>query len=255
MPVHDWTRVPAGIFHDFHQRWIGRLRDSLNDGRLPNCYYALVEQRPAGREPDLVTLESFDSPSDWNPEGNGNGGGTTVLSKNTKPPQVRFTAESDENHYATKADRVAIHHVSDDRLVAIIEVVSPGNKDCRHSTEQFLTKLLDAFDLGCHLMVLDLFPPGSCDPNGLHFEFWTAWCGDVPDPVTPEQPLGMSAFRRDPSASTAYFEPIAVGQPIPEMPLFLTPEHYINVPLEETYQSTWRGVPQRWKREIEVVTT
>ena len=172
MPVHDWTRVPAGIFHDFHQRWIGRLRDSLNDGRLPNCYYALVEQRPAGREPDLVTLESFDSPSDWNPEGNGNGGGTTVLAKKTKPPQVRFTAESDENHYATKADRVAIHHVSDDRLVAIIEVISPGNKDGRHSTEQFLTKLLDAFDLGCHLMVLDLFPPVSCDPNGLHFEFW-----------------------------------------------------------------------------------
>ena len=65
----------------------------------------------------------------------------------------------------------------------------------------------------------------------------------------------MSAFRRDPSASTAYFEPIAVGQPIPEMPLFLTPEHYINVPLEETYQATWRSVPQRWKREIEVVTT
>ena len=255
MPAPDWTRVPAGIFHDFHQSWVIRLRDSLNAGCLPDGYYALAEQRTGSREPDVVTLEAFEGPSDWKPEGNGSDVGTSVLTLTAKPPKVRFTVQSDEHHYATKADRVAIHHVSDDRLVAFIEVVSPGNKDCRHSTDQFLTKLLDAFDLGCHLMVLDLFPPGPCDPNGLHFEFWTAWCGERPDSVTNEQPLGMSAFRRDRSASTAYFEPIAVGQPIPEMPLFLTPEHYVNVPLQETYQATWRSVPQRWKRVIEVVTT
>ncbi len=252
MPAHDWTRVPAGIFHDFHQSWVVRIRDSLNDGRLPEGYYALAEQRAGGREPDVLTLESFELPAHDGPE-NGIGGGTAALAVKTKPPKVRFTAQSDENHYATKADRVAIHHVSDDRLVAFIEVVSPGNKDCRHATEQFLEKLLDAFDLGCHLMVLDLFPPGPCDPQGLHFAFWTDWCGDCPDAVTPELPLGMSAYRRD-RISTAYFEPIAVGHPIPEMPLFLTPEHYVNVPLEETYQTTWRGVPNRWKRVIEGVT-
>ncbi len=53
----------------------------------------------------------------------------------------------DEHHPATKADRVAIHHVWDDRLIAFVEVVSQSNKDCRHSTDQFLTKLLDAFYL------------------------------------------------------------------------------------------------------------
>ena len=96
MPVHDWTRVPAGIFHDFHQSWVIRLRDSLNEGRLPAGYYALAEQRTGGREPDVVTLESFEPTSDWTPSSSG--GGTTVLAKKTKPPQVRFTAESDENH-------------------------------------------------------------------------------------------------------------------------------------------------------------
>ena len=44
MPVHDWTRVGAGIFHDFHQRWIGAIRDALNGGLLPNDFYALAEQ-------------------------------------------------------------------------------------------------------------------------------------------------------------------------------------------------------------------
>jgi hypothetical protein len=36
-----------------------------------------------------------------------------------------------------------------------------------------------------------------------------------------------------------------------EMPLFLEPEIYINVPLELTYTAAYRGVPQRWKRVLE----
>ncbi len=44
MPIHDWTRVDAGIFHDFHTVWIGYLRTALNEGLLPEGYYALAEQ-------------------------------------------------------------------------------------------------------------------------------------------------------------------------------------------------------------------
>lgn len=32
MPIHDWTRVEAGIFHDFRHEWISTLRRALNDG-------------------------------------------------------------------------------------------------------------------------------------------------------------------------------------------------------------------------------
>ena len=48
MPMHDWTRVPAGIFHAFHNTWIGDLQKALNDHRLPPEYYALGEQRSGG---------------------------------------------------------------------------------------------------------------------------------------------------------------------------------------------------------------
>ena len=37
----------------------------------------------------------------------------------------------------------------------------------------------------------------------------------------------------------AYVEQVAVGQPLPDMPLFLKPEFYVPAPLEETYRTTW----------------
>ena len=36
MPIHDWTRVDAGLFHDFHQDWTIELSRSLNAGLLPS---------------------------------------------------------------------------------------------------------------------------------------------------------------------------------------------------------------------------
>jgi hypothetical protein len=44
MPIHDWTRVDAGVFHHFHLSWIDEIARALNRGRLPRGYYALAEQ-------------------------------------------------------------------------------------------------------------------------------------------------------------------------------------------------------------------
>jgi len=41
MPVHDWTRVDAGVFRDFHNVWIALLRMAMNSGLLPKGYYAM----------------------------------------------------------------------------------------------------------------------------------------------------------------------------------------------------------------------
>ena len=43
MPVHDWNRVTAGTFHDFHLAWIAELRRALNGGLLPQGYYAVTK--------------------------------------------------------------------------------------------------------------------------------------------------------------------------------------------------------------------
>lgn len=57
MPLCDWTKFNAGLYHHFHQRWIGDITDSLNAGRLPADLFALVGQFAGGLHPDALTLE------------------------------------------------------------------------------------------------------------------------------------------------------------------------------------------------------
>jgi len=35
MPIHDWTRVDAGVFHRFHHEWIFAIARALKAGVLP----------------------------------------------------------------------------------------------------------------------------------------------------------------------------------------------------------------------------
>jgi hypothetical protein len=48
MPVHDWTRVDANLFHDFHQTWTITIRNALNGSLLPRGFSALVERHAGG---------------------------------------------------------------------------------------------------------------------------------------------------------------------------------------------------------------
>jgi len=56
MPIHDWTRVPAGTFHHFHHSWIEEIARALNRGLLPRDYYAMSEQITGSLGPDVLTL-------------------------------------------------------------------------------------------------------------------------------------------------------------------------------------------------------
>lgn len=53
MPMHDWTRVDAGIYHAFHHEWISEISRALNRGLLPDDFYALPEQQAAEFGPDM----------------------------------------------------------------------------------------------------------------------------------------------------------------------------------------------------------
>jgi hypothetical protein len=58
MPINDWTRVEAGIVHDFHVSWLPEIRKALNEGVLPEGFYALAEQHVGCSIADVLTLHS-----------------------------------------------------------------------------------------------------------------------------------------------------------------------------------------------------
>ncbi len=59
MPVHDWSRVVAGIFRKFHHAWIEEIKRELNNGLLPPEYYALAEQVAGNLGPNVPTLHEL----------------------------------------------------------------------------------------------------------------------------------------------------------------------------------------------------
>ncbi len=224
MPIHDWTRVQAGIFHDFHHGWITEIARKLNQGLLPPDYYALVNWTSDGFGPNGLTLQR------------------PTLNA-VPPPDPYWLPEPDR--YAVKAKAIVVRHSSDHRLIAVIEIVSPGNKNSRNGLRSFVRKSVEMLYGGIHLLIVDLFPPGPRDPQGVPkavLDELTEF--DITLPA--DKQLTVASFVGDP-VPDFFLEPMAVGTPVPEMPLFLTPEVYIQVPLDTTYQSAWEAVPSFWR--------
>jgi hypothetical protein len=144
---------------------------------------------------------------------------------------------------------VVIRHVSGHRIVALIEILSPGNKSSRHPFRTFLDKAVAALTHGVHLLVVDLFPPGPRDPQGIHGALWEQLTdGEHQQPA--DKPLTLAAYSAGP-IPVAYVEPVAVGDTLPDMPLFLTAEEYISVPLEVTYQTAYARVPRFYRNILD----
>jgi hypothetical protein len=257
MPIHDWARVEAGIFHHFHQRWIGTITDVLNQRLLPAEYYALAEQQGAGFEPDILTLKVGGLPEPDGPSGppaadssgraagNGAAGGGLLVAE----PRVRIRAETDLEFYRRKQNVVAVRHASGDRLVAVVEVVSKGNKSGRKAFDDFLRKAAEWLSHQVHLLILDLQPPTARDPQGIHGAIWDEVAGQSysrPD----DKPLTLAAYEAG-AGVRAFIEPVAPGDTLIDMPLFLEPGRHVAVPLEETYRLAFESVPRRWRAILE----
>lgn len=232
MPIHDWARVKAGKFHDFHQDWIIEIRRTLNAGLLRSGYSAETDQRLWDPEPDIVSIAS----NHVQPEGG--------LAVATAPPRARQIAkiESDAAIYARKANRLSVR-LGDDTLVAIIEVLSPGNKDGKGAIDSFTSKVVEFLRNGVHVVLVDLFPPTRRDPQGIHQLIWDDLTREPFEPPPADKPLTVASY--DASGDiTAYVDPVAVGDPLPDAPLFLAPGRYVNIPLEQTYARSWSFCPK-----------
>jgi hypothetical protein len=241
MPVHDWTRVNPGLFHHFHQMWIAALCNYFNSGNLPGGYYALAEQVAGGPIPDVLTLQSS-PPAARPPRPNGD----PVLA--TAAPRTRFVQRAQLDAYARRADRLVIRHPLGN-VVALLEIVSPGNKSSKDSLRTFVEKTVAFLRAGIHVLVVDLFPPTKRDPQGIHKAIWDQ-LSEEPFALPPDKPLSLASYCAS-DEIMAYVEPVAVGDALPSMPLYLKVGEHIDAPLETTYQATWTLCPEPLKEAVE----
>lgn len=249
MPVHNWTIVEAGIFHDFHHAWIEEIKRALNAGLLPPDHYAMAEQQAGAFGPDVLTLQSNGPASeatDTRACESDDGGGLLLA-----PPKVELTAEADLDYYRRKQNTVTVRHVSGDRVVAVVEIISRGNKSGHAAMRSLVEKTSELLLQGVHLLLIDLHPPGRRDPHGLHGLIWD----DVTGQSTPKpsKPLTLAAYESgaEGAVTRAYVQPIAVGDSLPDMPLFLRPGAHVPLPLETTYSRAFAAMPKRWRSVLE----
>jgi hypothetical protein len=243
MPVHDWTRVSDGTFHDFHYSWVLEIKRALKRGLLPRGYCVMAEQFGGDLgAPDVLTLQAVGT----KPEPEGSLAGTATLAES--PPAVHARTTIARDSYARLQRSLVIRHTSNDRIVAMIEVLSPGNKASRHALRSLLDKAVAALDGGIHLLLIDVHPPGPRDPHGIHGAILNE-IGTEEYALNSERPLTAVAYTGG-AVVEAFVSHFAVGQPLPEMPLFLTRENYVRVPLEATYLAAWEDVPPQYQEVL-----
>jgi hypothetical protein len=228
MPIHNWTPDYAWLFHDFRHGWLSELGRELNKRVLPSGYYALTERWADGFDLDEYQNESFTSPT------------AIVAAASHRLPKADDLFAENRPHRA-----ITIRREQDDRLVAACDLVPPDYRSGTVDVPANAARIAGLVMRGIHLLLVDLYSPARKE---VHRAVWNR-LKRVPA-IPGDKPLSLASYESGETIS-AYIEPVAVGDALPDMPLFLMPGGHVLVPLEKTYMSAWEGVPARWRKVID----
>ena len=125
------------------------------------------------------------------------------------------------------------------QLVAALELVSPRNKDRVEARQAFVAKMSAYLQQAVALAVVDLVTSRTAN---LHNE-WAEWMQAPAARMPPlRNPLYANSYRPVQHGEHAEIEmwlnPLQLGDPLPDLPLFLRADLCIELPLEETYLDT-----------------
>lgn len=238
MPLHDWSK-PEG-WAEVHAYWLVWLAEYLKP-RLPAGYRAHIGILPT------LTIGSDDSEPDVGVVGpvRPAAGAAPVAEADTSADPIEPDYEAEVAVLDTP-DLSLLVETRGGRLVAAIELISRRNKDRPAARASYAAKYFGYLHQLVNLMIVDVLPR----PQRYSFADeiaqrlgWAEW-GPQPAPVAvsfrvdgrmPKFPPRVSVWRR----------PLAAGQPLPTLPLAITPEQTVLIDLEESYtkaaQSSYRG--------------
>ena len=239
MPLHDHFRPPGSRlpWPSLHSGWIGHLAERVN-AHLPEGFIALDTVRIDGGLEVDVGIEEEDEPAHTPNEPNG--GGTAVAATRAVyvPPAATGTAE----YEFPDVIELRVSSENEGRLVGAVELVSPGNKDRDAKRDAFLAKCIDYLAGGACVVIVDVITDRHAN---LHNEIIERIGG--PDSlVLPDQTHLYAAtyrpiVRKKKFQVDVWVHPLAIGEPLPTMPLRVIAGLFVPVELEEAYVAACRG--------------
>ena len=170
MPIHDWTRSRCGIVSRVSSELDHRLAQCPEYGRV--APRLLRPRRAVDSRPDpgrtglcICRRRTRNRPAP-----------TPGLAVAAVPPVPSLSAASRRKSTRARPTGSRFGTGCGD-IVAVIEIVSPGNKASKHALHSFRREGRGIDRQGVHLLVIDLFPPSKRDPQGIHKAIWDEFTG------------------------------------------------------------------------------
>jgi hypothetical protein len=235
MPLRDHFHSPLSElrhWESFHAAWATEIMRTLNRRVLPsNCVAEAQVHIGSMMEIDVATFEQGRGGAVA--ANGGDGGGVAV---ETWAPAASLVMP------AVFPDDIEVRILQTSEgptLVAAIELVSPGNKDRPEHRRAFAAKCAAYLQQGIGLVVVDVVTGRQAN---LHNEL----IGLLEQPAAfefPQAPALYALAYRPSRRSTGdrieiWTVPLAVGQPLPTMPLALRGVATLPLDLETTYTTT-----------------
>jgi len=233
MPLRDHFRPPLDHAHsweELHGGWPMVIVQQLRK-QLPPGYEAAPRVHSGSQvEIDVAAFEKTDRPP--SKTANGHGAATTVWA----PPQPNVAVETTLPDY--DEFEVRIYDVKRGRqLVAAVEIVSPANKDRPEHRNIFVAKCAALLQKGVAVSLVDLM---TVRQFNLYVDLLAFIGHGDPTLGTPHlyAASGRWVKKGDRNLLEAWSHPLAVGQPLPTLPLWLGEDLVVPLDLEQSYEQT-----------------
>ena len=226
MQLLDHFRPPLSQrrhWHSFHNAWSTNIAAHLNQQLPEGCFAEPNVQ--FGIEIDVASFDETDTVTL----------GTSNWSAPAPTQTLPITIISDV------AEVLIFASEGGPTLVGAIELVSPANKDRAAHRDAFVSKCAAYLQQGIGLLIVDIVTDRHAN---LHEELLARLHADSSQPVTSDlYAVAYRAIERDeqPSVDT-WQEALAVGEPLPKLPLWLRGSYCVPVDLDATYERTCRGL-------------
>lgn len=241
MPLRDHFRAPDSRlpWPSLHNGWIGEMTGRLNE-LMPKGYLALDHMRiGGGLEVDVAAVEDEIPEVETSESGNSNVGTSVATTPAVYTPPT--TTGSCSFRFPDVIEIKVYTDVGERNLIGAIELVSPANKDREESREVFGAKCLDYLAAGASVLIVDVVTERHANfHNHIARRLGASPAVELPDGCHLYAAAYRPVTRKKRTEIDIWVRPLAVGDPLPTMPLRLIADYFVPVELEATYTEACR---------------